>query len=42
MSCDIDNFELHKERFQKFIQELSLKPDQVYNADKSDFFGGFY
>jgi hypothetical protein len=29
---------LHTKKFQKVIQELSLTPDQVYNADESGLF----
>lgn len=35
---DVDNVEPYKEKFKKVIQELSLTPDQVYNADESGLF----
>ncbi|XP_050545073.1 jerky protein homolog-like [Daktulosphaira vitifoliae] len=38
LSCDVNSVEPYKEKFQKVIQELSLTPDQVYNADESGLF----
>lgn len=38
LSCDVDAVEPFKEEFNKVIEEMSLTPDQVYNADESGLF----